>query len=804
MAKRSPSSYCLLGSEFTSKAEFLAIFQRLTPETMTHQVAFEIQFQMTNPAVRKMNISWLDVKRALVSVYGEEMISPMSEKYLQILFKQVKCERTKFRTGKDPVKYQTFLESQFKLPSDINKRAIKKPSSQSASSVESQNLMQEPKQTTSAIFEDLEKTAKLAETTKLLQDRLLDNAELTNENARLMNENERLNYENVRLLSENMKLQDEIVKMKTQLEMFNRKNVYQTLKRKSASMEKLSSKYKAANKKARFRSNVQERNEKLREALQKAKSAKRKQNKRFRTKHHPDYKVVSADLLHHVKDQSIEVNSLQQQINYWQNETISAQDTVENSKEFIATKQDGKTYKSEIRQASYHLQNLGIAQGNVSEAIRLVVKSVTGAEMDGPLPSYSTNNNMCKEMKVISQQQVAETLIGETNLTLKYDGTTKPVGHLVATEIATANETVLVGLSQQEGGTANEYCDSITHALDALPNSLSKTFSNSDVKSKIVNTMTDRCKTNEAVDRKLEGKFGGGNLNSFRCSMHPLDTMAKDCDKTIKSFEVSSNIKDMKIADKYPYTKRGESETQATIRCTSKLFHDPQYNCAKTLRLHLKNTGSVTAETENRSVVFHRFVGNRFHIYFLNSGLLYHYNLAIQDFFVRISLPGNAVQQSVLNALKLDVLHITTRALGVIGKVVTGPWMRLVARDLPILEMNPYFDEARSKLRSWSEDASPLLGPSTPSVFADVPVKDDIVLDSLNKPTASNDKTIALLRELCKACLGVVERQLTTQLDGGCFGNPSDTLVQQASSCRASNISCERSFGSADSLPQIL
>ena len=117
---------------------------------------------------------------------------------------------------------------------------------------------------------------------------------------------------------------------------------------------------------------------------------------------------------------------------------------------------------------------------------------------------------MCKEMKVISQQQVAETLIGETNLTLKYDGTTKPVCHLVATEIATAKETVLVGLSQQEGGTANEYCDSITRALDALPNSLSKTFSNADVKSRTVNTMTYRCKTNEAVYHKLEGKCGGG------------------------------------------------------------------------------------------------------------------------------------------------------------------------------------------------------------------------------------------------------------------------------------------------------
>jgi len=68
-------------------------------------------------------------------------------------------------------------------------------------------------------------------------------------------------------------------------------------------------------------------------------------------------------------------------------------------------------------------------------------------------------------MKVIAQQQVAETLIGETNLTLKYDGTTTPVGHLVATEIATAKEILLVGLSQQEGVTADEYCDSITQEV---------------------------------------------------------------------------------------------------------------------------------------------------------------------------------------------------------------------------------------------------------------------------------------------------------------------------------------------------
>ena len=96
------------------------------------------------------------------------------------------------------------------------------------------------------------------------------------------------------------------------------------------------------------------------------------------------------------------------------------------------------------------------------------MKTVTGAEVEGPLPSYSTNNNMCKEMKVVARHQVAEALKGQTNLTLKYDGTTKTVGHLVETEIATVKQILLVGLSQQGGGIAVEYADTMWHNIGAI------------------------------------------------------------------------------------------------------------------------------------------------------------------------------------------------------------------------------------------------------------------------------------------------------------------------------------------------
>ena len=141
----------------------------------------------------------------------------------------------------------------------------------------------------------------------------------------------------------------------------------------------------------------------------------------------------------------------------------------------------------------------------------------------------------------------------------------------------------------------------------------------------------------------------------------------------------------------YPYEHRGESLTQATVRTAAKLFHDTAFNCDQELVSHLKAQGAVPHEKLNYNVVYYRFVGNRFHVYFLRAGLLFAYSPAILDFFATVQAPRNAVHVSVRNALQLDKLQICLCALGMIGKVVTGPWMRLVARKLNILQFNAYF-----------------------------------------------------------------------------------------------------------------
>ena len=133
------------------------------------------------------------------------------------------------------------------------------------------------------------------------------------------------------------------------------------------------------------------------------------------------------------------------------------------------------------------------------------------------------------------------------------------------------------------------------------------------------------------------------------------------------------------------------------------------------------------------------------------------------------------------------------------GKVLTGPWMRMLSGK-NILDLNPIFAEIKQQLKQWAKDASPLLQGDIVSCVPGVPVLKDSVLKSLVEPTTFQEDTQALLQELCRACVSVMERQLTSQLPGGKFWNPSEELINQARSCEATNISGERVFAMSDQL----
>ena len=274
--------------------------------------------------------------------------------------------------------------------------------------------------------------------------------------------------------------------------------------------------------------------------------------------------------------------------------------------------------------------------------------------------------------------------------------------------------------------------------------------------------------------------------------MHPLDSIAKACEKVIKLNDDSVSINDKKPKGNYPFQYRGESNTQALVRTTAKLFHDNKYSC-----VHLKSLGAVPQEDGKKSVLYRRFVGNRFHIYFLSSGCLYHYRNALIAFFTDVFIPQNSVHSCILNALQIRDMHVTTRAFGIVGKLTTGPWMRLLGVETNILGMNKHFQEVLD-ITTWRHDASSLIQPDAPCAFSSVEVKRDTVFRSLVEPTDFNSETISLLKALCKAGVEVMGRQLQPQLPGGEFWSPSAQLLIEAESCSSTNISGERCFATAD------
>ena len=324
------------------------------------------------------------------------------------------------------------------------------------------------------------------------------------------------------------------------------------------------------------------------------------------------------------------------------------------------TKSDGKTYTTAIREASYHLTAGGIAQKNISKTLKQVHKSLTGQDLIGDLPSYGTHNYMAKELKSLSRQQVREGLEGATNTTLKYDGTTKPLGHLVEVEVATKEQNYLLTVKGQVGGKAATYFDTIMESVANIQNPTAQPMLEN-----ITNVMSDRCATNKALEDLLEAEKGG-KLNRFKCGLHPLDTVARDCDRGARTFEADIKLVEKRPKGNYPFTHRSESHTQALIKTAGKLFHDTAYSCHHEIAAFF-NTDS---NTENKvNVIYHRYVGNRFHVMFLKSGTLYYLTPQLVEFFLQMcTLPPTwrRVQSPMLSSARTCML----------SSVPLGWWVR--------------------------------------------------------------------------------------------------------------------------------
>ena len=473
---------------------------------------------------------------------------------------------------------------------------------------------------------------------------------------------------------------------------------------------------------------------------------------------------------------------------------------VELRKDATPTRKDGKTFAYWVREASYYLQDQGMAEAKTSEALRKVYTALTGKELLGELPSSKTQHRFGAEMKTLARQQVKEALSTEENTSLKYDGTTKAGHHLVEMEISTQARQYLIGLKEQEGGTAAEYHATLIEALHDTEATATTEPLECKLLYNISNTMSDRVVTNKCIENLLAADKGGELIN-LKCAIHPLDTFAKDCEKKVFMFEKERNFQDpgMKL-----YKRASESYTQALERAVDKLFHNDQYNTyGKDLSRHLRDKlvlpDNEVSDGGNSKVLYHRWVGSRFHVYFLDAGLIYFYRNTMKDFFQSVKTPTNPLPKAIHEWLSSESLDPVLRALGLVGKFVTGPWMRFIPTLKCNLDLNPHLHTATMKIDEWITDPASLLDGTTSPIFPTTCLKDR-VFDCLVQPQGEEKDGLCslLLKIFLQTIKDVILRQMSDQLPGGKFWDPSPELYERAKSCGPDNISGERRFGMVD------
>ncbi len=235
----------------------------------------------------------------------------------------------------------------------------------------------------------------------------------------------------------------------------------------------------------------------------------------------------------------------------------------------------------------------------------------------------------------------------------------------------------------------------------------------------VKNTMLDQCATNGAFNRLLEevrkdilpqitsnwdslsssDKASLEEMGNFFCKVHPLVTFAEECNKVLLNFE--SAVLEGKC--KFALPKSGEPGGVRLIRTACSAFQSRGHQAAgmsEDFAAYLMDIG--------RPMSLIQMAGNRFNVIFYNGGAIYFHRLDILNFIEHKQLQ-NRLLKAVSEDLNNNVFLAGVHSLGIISKLITGPYFKLVGGSVSILDMNPHLHKLQLCLQKLCRNAQPLL-----------------------------------------------------------------------------------------------
>ena len=400
------------------------------------------------------------------------------------------------------------------------------------------------------------------------------------------------------------------------------------------------------------------------------------------------------------------------------------------------------------------------------------------------VPHRTTVESMARELGVISELQAAEAILANENCTLGFDATTQEGVHINSIHFTTQSECYAIAVDELAGGTAQDYHQHICNAV----NNLADTYANfhqveyQSTRKKLVdnftNTLTDRCAANHAAIELLKGSWNK-TLNELNCHLHPLDSFSIKTKAVLKKQEKELNLQSGKLFGK-------ECIGANLVLNVSKLRYKDGKGDPRGFTIFLASEGLPRG-------LIPRYRGNRLHVLFHTAGVLIHHYQA----FCRLlseGTPCGGLRKCLHEDFQTTHGHVELQVLGLIGKLLTGPWMSTFYTSAEDQISHVQGIAVVKEIVASLQKATPLqLLSQTEDFFGNKlhhPTADP-VLKSLTEPPRDQ----AMFESMMKACLQEIVDVLKRQYSKYFECNLSEVLQKETETARTHNIDAEEVMG---------
>lgn len=359
---------------------------------------------------------------------------------------------------------------------------------------------------------------------------------------------------------------------------------------------------------------------------------------------------------------------------------VQLQEEIEKPSEVILCKKDGKTFNSNYRRCVYSCLVNQVPVEAAGHLIHSIVEEMTGQKLDS-VADPSTVSQCAYELGILADIQVAESLELEDNVNIAWDATSLDAKHVNEIHINCSGvnggppRSLVLQVEILTGGTTADYVQHICQALKDITTTYAE-FKQIDhvhfhhsVINKLKSTLSDRVNVNHCVRVKLEEDLDCVLLE-LKYNVHPLDGLASEARKCFKSLDKESNFHGSVLGQ--------ETAAVNVIYGLSKMHYKYGTGDPKGLK-HFMKTNDI------KGSMMTRYVGNRMHVLFHLGGTFYFLREKLLSYLQKSCNCQTGFRTSLLKDLSSPYLQMQLKALGLVGKLLTGPWMVVLYSNKEVL-----------------------------------------------------------------------------------------------------------------------